>query len=150
MKRRGKVGLVLAAAIAVFLWWFLKEDYGVGVDSVWWLPPAAANITYIRNDLNRIAEFDIKQEAFEKWCAKRGMPLRRLAEGERHTLDRCLPILEERGVMPTRPEPNEVEGYFKELVAGDLSYEKRWSNGGGDSIGYDVEEKRGYYSSSRH
>jgi len=150
MKRRREVGLVLAAVFGVFLWWCLQEDYGVRVASVRWLPPAATNITYIRNDLNQIAEFDIEQKAFERWCANRGMPLRRLADAEQQTLDRCLWILEERGVIPIDPEPNEAEAYFKELEAGDLFSKERWSNGGATSIGYDIDERRGYYESSRH
>jgi len=36
----------------------------------------------------------------------------------------------------------------KTLREGDLYYEERWDNNGGYAVGYDVKEKRGYYSYS--
>ena len=97
MKKCAVVGLVPVGIIGVFLWWFINEDHGVGVDSVWWLPPQARNITYIRNELIAIAEFDIERGAFEKWCARQKMPLRELRDGEDYTVERCLLTLEQRG-----------------------------------------------------
>jgi len=43
-----------------------------------------------------------------------------------------------------------MERASKGLDAGDLFYEERWSSGGGYSIGYDVEEERGYYAYAHH
>ncbi|HNY80465.1 MAG: hypothetical protein RBS72_20410 [Sedimentisphaerales bacterium] len=158
MKRHTKAALIVVVGVmGVSLWKHYKEDYGVRVDSVWWLPSEAQNITYIRNDAIQIAEFDIERAAFEKWCARRKMPLRELRDEEEHTVDRCLLLLEQRRIIPTDSEPNDVEGGLrgmerasKGLDAGDLFYEERWSSGGGYSIGYDVEEERGYYAYAHH
>jgi len=158
MKRCAKiVAVVVVALIGLVLWQFFTEKYGVGVDSVSWLPPEARNITYIDNDLLRIAEFDIKQGEFERWCVSRGWPLQKLGDGELRTIERCLSMLEDRGTIPKVTEPNKAETNLRELErtlknfnAGDLFFEKRWANGGGYTIGYDVKEKRGYYSYSHH
>jgi hypothetical protein len=156
VKKRTIIGLAVAALIGASLWQVLHEEYGVGVDSVSRLPAEARNITYLRNDLIQMAEFDIERGAFEKWCTKRKTPLQELRE-RYHAVDRCLPILRNRGILPALDEPNtvggdarEMEQFTKVFDAGDLFYEKRWSNGGGYSIGYDVREKRGYYRFSRH
>jgi len=158
VKRHTKVGLLVVASICgISLWYTFREDYGVGVKSVGWLPPEAHNITYIRNGLISLAEFDIEQEAFERWCAHRKMPLRELGGGEHQMVSRSLEVLEERGVLPTITEPNEADGdsqrrqrSLKSFGAGDLFYEERWPNNGGYGIGYDINEKRGYYSFSHH
>ncbi len=160
MKRRTKVGLVVVGLIGFFglpLWTVLRTTYGVGVDSVSWLPREARNITYFRNDLTKMAEFEIEREAFEKWCAKRKMPLQELDGGGYHVVERCLMLLEARGVIPTVAEPNdmerkqhEMERTIKNFGAGDLFYEERWSNGGGYTLGYDIDENRGYYQFLHH
>ncbi|MDI6450660.1 hypothetical protein [Anaerobaca lacustris] len=157
MKKCAVVGLALASIIGAFLWQFFKEDHGVGVDSVSWLPREARNITYIRNDAIKVAEFDVEREAFRRWCARQEMPLRELRDGEEHTILRCRLILEERGVLLSARDPNKGENDLhsmqqgsKKLGVGDLFYEERWSNGGGYSIGYDVRSGRGYYYHSRH
>lgn len=60
MKKRTKISLVgVVALFGVLVWQCFKEDYGVGVDSVSWFPAEAQNVTYIKNDLLRIAEFDV-------------------------------------------------------------------------------------------
>jgi hypothetical protein len=161
MKMRTKVGLIIAVLIIAVLIGILgfclvsvlRDKYGVGVDSVAWLPAEARNITYVSSALTgRKAEFDIEQEAFEKWCARRKMPLRELGDEGYHRVFRCLPMLEKRGLIPAITESNDVERkqreteqVLKHFRPGDLFYEKRWRNGGGYSIGYDVREKRGYY-----
>jgi hypothetical protein len=161
VKKRTKVFRVVVAAFlglcAFSIWFTLRETHGVGVSSLWWLPPEAHNITYIRNDLYALAEFDIDREAFGKWCASRKMPLRKLGAGEHPMVGRPLWMLEKRGILPPTAEPNKVEEalsgmdrFNKSFGAGDLFYEDRWPNGGGYSIGYDVEEKRGYYKYSHH
>ena len=61
MKRRTKVGWIAVAAFvglcAFSVWYTFRETYGVGVDSLWWLPPEAHNVTYYANGLTRVAEF---------------------------------------------------------------------------------------------
>ncbi len=162
MKRRAKValkvaGLTVVGLMGVSLWSVSQVDCGVGVDGVRWLPPEAHDITFLKQYVTTMAEFDIEREAFEKWCARRKMPLRELGAEESHMVSRCLPMLEQRGVMPPIAEPNEREGDLrimeesnKVLGAGDLFYEERWSNGGGYTIGYDTEEERGYYYWAHH
>jgi hypothetical protein len=154
------VGLIVAGFLGVCLWQFFREDYGVGVASVRWLPSEARNITYIRNDLLAIAEFDIEQGVFEKWCAKRKMPLRKLGVDEGCDVRRCLALLQQRGIIAVVPEPNAADPQAwslwsekrgnKSLSEGDLYYEESWANGGGYTLGYDVKEKRGYYHYSHH
>jgi len=161
MKRRTNVLRVVAVAFlglcGFSVWFTFRETHGVGVNSLWWLPPEAHNITYIRNELNALAEFDIDREAFEKWCASRKMPLRKLGGGEHPMVSRSLWMLEKRGILPPTAEPNKVEEalsgmdrFNKSFGEGDLFYEDRWPNGGGYSIGYDVDAKRGYYKYSHH
>jgi len=161
VKRRARLGWVVVAAFVglcgISVWHTFRETHGVGVNSLSWLPPEAHNITYIRNYLTARAEFDIEQEALERWCASREMPLRKLGDGEHPMVGRSLWLLEKRGILPTITEPNKVEGdlsgmdrFNKSFGAGDLFYEDRWPNGGGYSIGYDVKEKRGYYRFSHH
>ena len=160
MKRRAKIGLVVLGVVGVSLWSVYRETHGVGVDSVSWLPKEAHNITYVKNDTNVRAEFDIEQDAFEKWCEKRGWPLRELAEGEFFTVVRCLLFLERKGIIPPlapSQDANSIEAdlaamerFSKTFDAGDLVFEERWNNNGGYSIGYDVDAGRGYYAYSSH
>ena len=76
-------------------------------------------------------------------------------------MGRCLISLKQRGVDVSTLEPNEIteDDYdleqaitisSKYFSTGDLWYEDRWSNGGGYSIGYDIETKRAYFSWSHH
>jgi len=99
-----------------------------------------------------MAEFDIERGAFEEWCAKRRMPLRVLNGGQHRSIFRCLPELRRKGVIPPIPEPNESGTWLgiKYLGPGDLFFEERWDNGGGYTIGYAVNERRGYYRFSHH
>ncbi|MEN6575525.1 MAG: hypothetical protein ABFD90_04215 [Phycisphaerales bacterium] len=152
MKRRTKIGLLVAAFLGVLVWQCFKGGYGVGVDSVSWLPRDAHNITYTGDFWFKMAEFDIDREAFEKWCAREGMPLHVLGDDRHRTVDRCLPWLARRGVIPPIAEPNESGAWsgIKNFGAGDLFFEERWSNGGGYTLGYDIKEKRGYYWFSHH
>jgi len=156
VKRRTKIVLVIVALfVGNAVWQLCREDYGVGVASVWWLPRQACNITYLDNYVNRIAEFDIERPAFERWCARRKQPLRVLGNGKHATIHRCIPSLEQRGVLPVHTEPNEDLTAWgarvsKILGVGDLFYEERWPNGGGYTIGYDVKAGRGYYAWSHH
>ena len=158
MKRHTKVGLgVIAFICGISLWYTFREDYGVGVNSVGWLPPEARDITYFRNGLTELAEFDIEPEAFGRWCADRKRPLRELGDGEHPTVCRPLWMLEKRGVLPATAESNEAEQdahgrqpINKYFTAGDLFYEERWPNNGGYSIGYDIKQRRGYYEFRHH
>ncbi len=149
-----RLGIAAVGILVVFARQFFRETYGIGVDSVWWLPSEAQNITYIRNDLIAIAEFNIERDAFERWCASQDMTLRELRDEEPHGVGRCLPFLEQRGVIASVTEPNEAEDdplrVAQDLGAGDLLYEERWSNGGGYTIGYDTQGQQGYYNFSRH
>lgn len=161
MKKCTKIGLlaitVSVVLVAVFMWWFSKETHGICSGSVWWLPPEARDVTYLRNYAISMAEFDIGQEAFEKWCSDRKMPLRQLGDAEHRSIRRCLMLLEQRGIIPAIRESIEVAGHLstasrrtKDLGPGDLFYEERWDNGGGYTIGYDVSGKRGYYEFLHH
>jgi hypothetical protein len=149
MKKRAKVGLMaIAGLLGFWLWYLVTDHYGVGVDSVGWLPPEAHDVTYLRSYLHREAEFSIEREPFENWCAREGMPLRTLDGEGYHAIFQCLRLLENKGVMPPPTEPNELraaERVVKVFQAGDLFYEERWSNGGGYSVGYDMKAKRGYF-----
>jgi hypothetical protein len=159
VKRNARVGLVVVAAFlglcGISLWYTFREDHGIGVDSVGWLPPEAHNITYISNDAITLAEFDVEEQAFEEWCTSRKMPLRKLSSQERYAVMRAAAILVQRGIVPRTTSPNGVEEdrhgqTFKRFRAGDLFYEERWPNGGGYTIGYDIKERRGYYKYTHH
>ena len=164
MKKRKTIGLAVLVLLGLVFWSVFRESHGVGVDSVEWLPREAHNITYLKNDLIAIAEFDIEQEAFQKWCERGGWSLRELTGAETCAVGRCLPYLESRGIIPVSDRSDEVAGsddgielasviddhFSKAFGAGDLFFEERWDNGGGYTIGYDVEEGRGYYDFSRH
>jgi hypothetical protein len=161
MRRRTKIIIIVVLAlVGLSIWSIFWSDYRVGVDSVNWLPAEAHNITYTRNLWETLAEFDIEQKAFQKWCDGQGMPLRELGDAgfqRVYSVRRCVGYLEQRGIMQTAAEPNETERDFlrtekniKVFRPGDLVYEKRWSNGGGHTIGYDTKEKRGYYEYSHH
>jgi hypothetical protein len=153
--RRTTIVLIVAAVFGiglsgVCLWRLSGEHYGVGVDSVGWLPPEAHNITYVRNDAITIAEFDIEQEAYQRWCADRGMPLSKVRDGEVCSVNRPMASLVRRGVIRMTPQPNEDDENWHRLAnksfdAGDLFYEARRPDGGGYTLGYDVRERRGYY-----
>jgi hypothetical protein len=85
------------------------------------------------------------------------MSLRELGPEEYCSIHRCLLWLEERGVLPPSTEPNAEEVDLrraqrssKDFRAGDLFYAQQWSNGGGYWIGYDTQEKRGYYAFAHH
>lgn len=158
MKVRRLIGFAVVSLLGVSLWWVYWPSYGVGVNSVGWLPSAAHNITYMKNDLNGIAEFDVEQGAFEKWCDREGMPLRKLSEYEYRYVERCLPYLERKGLIPPVASPNDnaadldAAGFgpaAKLLRGGDLYYEEDLDSGGAYRIGYDVREKRGYYYFNR-
>lgn len=150
--------LIVMSFAALALWYMLQEEHGVGADSVSWLPAEAGNITFLSAPItHKTAEFDIVQGAFERWCHGQGRSLRELGERETQRVSRCLLLLETRGIIPGPNEPNEVEETIyrmeqvtKDFGEGDLFYEERWSNGGGYSIGYDVNEQRGYYEYRHH
>jgi len=153
------IGIATVALLALLAWHTLKTDYGVNVDSVQWLPPEAHNITYMKEPgLNVMAEFEISQEALEKWCADMDKPLKKLGPIEKGGVPRCVHYLEKRGIIPAVPEPNDsrewqrwYQGrYRKSLANGDLYYEDIWDNGGGYIIGYDVEEGMAYYWFAHH
>ena len=159
MKARTSVSLIVIVLLGLLIWQLLRTDYGVKVDSVRWLPSEAHNVTYIKvPGLNTIAEFEMAQEALEAWCISSGRPLKKLGPTEKGSVPRCLRDLEERGVIPVVPEPNDdnewmlwyQDRYEKSLSDGDLYYEECWSNGGGYVIGYDVEDGMGYYSYAHH
>ena len=143
MRKGIKIELSIAGAVAILsIWLVYRGDHGVGVNSVWWLPREARNITYYRHEAMAIAEFDIQQNAFEKWCASQGMPLRELKEGEYGIVRRSVGLLRDRDIMPRINGPNEpLTGWDgaepdvdmtrptktlidKTLVAGDLFYEE--------------------------
>ena len=71
MKRRTKIGWTVVAAFVGLcgfsVWYTFRETYGIGVASLSWLPPEAHNITYIGNGIIILAEFDIEQQAWERW-----------------------------------------------------------------------------------
>jgi hypothetical protein len=93
VKSRTKVvGFVVAAIVGLCgfsVWHTYREVYGVGVDSVGWLPPEAHNITYLRHGLIAWAEFDIEPEAFARWCARAKKPLHPLGDEVPLTMSRC-------------------------------------------------------------
>jgi len=110
VKTKYVITLFVCGFLVISLWrHFSREEHGVGVDSVRWLPPKASNITYLWNSTNEIAEFDIERVAFENWCSDRGRPLMQLSNpaGD-HTVGRCLIWLKQRGVDVSSLEPNET------------------------------------------
>jgi hypothetical protein len=139
------VWLVGVALLVVAAWWLLRTDYGVGVDSVRWLPPEARAISYLRFPYhNTWAEFAIDRQAFEQWCRSIDKPLRRLGPNERKGVRRCRRSLEDGGVVAAVPAPNKNSEQWpawydrrmeKKLGQGDLYYEEVWRNGGGYWIG---------------
>ena len=155
MKKRNIIGLFVFALAAVGIWQLFREDYGVGVESVWFLPPDAKNITFCDDYLNRIAEFDIDQEAMIKWCQNDDMPLREVVEMESCSVRRCLMYLEGKGEIPEAQEPNKnseewsawSDRLSKYLDPGDLYFEESHTERADYlSVGYDVNEGRGYYA----
>lgn len=78
MKTLIKACLILFALLVLVLWLILREDHGVNVSSVRWLPAEAHNITYLKMPgFGARAEFEIAQEAWEAWCAGVNKPLRK-------------------------------------------------------------------------
>lgn len=154
------ISLIGVTILAIVVALALRTDYGVGVDSVRWLPAEARDISYLRYPyLNTWAEFEIEQEAFEDWCRSEGKTLRRVGPNERKGVRRCWRPLEREGFVPVVPEPNKSSEQWtawydqrmqKHLGEGDLYYEDIWRNGGGYWIGYDVDEGKGYYAYAHH
>jgi len=151
--------LLITIVILGVMFWpsFPEHDYGISVDSVEWLPSEARNISYFSTGIDRIAEFDIERQAFEKWCADRHMPLAALPQGfdrgasqRYYNIARCWRHLDLEGYPPKTPKEQYGEGDTKEFNVGDLYYEEFWLNGGGYQLGYDVEEGMGYFWYAHH
>ncbi len=153
----GSVPLILFGGIAFLVWDFVEiKDWGVGEDSVDWLPRQASNITYIYSRAIQLAEFDIDQKSFEEWCRSIEKPLKPMTEGQEIAIQRANNVLAMRGAIekPTAKNNSAYRGnydwHFIRFTGGDLFYNVTWPNGGGYSIGYDVNEGRGYYNYSHH
>ncbi len=163
MKKKTRIILVIFVSIIGILslgWWSLQTSYGIGVNSVQWLPTQAHNITYIYVPItSTMAEFEIDQQAFEQWCQQKGMTLYTIESQKDFMVPRCLPDLEAIGVIPKpKKESPEWITWFeqgpqrsnKTFKPGDLYFEERWSDGGGYTLGYDVNEGKGYYWYGHH
>ncbi len=156
-KYRKTIALVSIALIGVLWPSSPQTDYGLGVDSVEWLPSQAQNISYFSTRIDRVAEFEIEQAVFEKWCENRDMPLQVLPQGfdrgaskRYYNIARCWRHLELGGHVSDPPEEQYGERDSKEFNAGDLYYEDSWLNGGGYQLGYDIEEGMGYFWYAHH
>ena len=158
MRRSTILVLIIIVLLLFAAWHSLRTKYGVGTDTVPWLPPQARNITYVDQPLTwRLAEFQIERQAFEAWCQQQGKPLRKLAACEFEMVVRCLPCLERKGLIPPIAEPNEflakerrLERTLKTVATGDLYYAWHASNGGGYTLAYDIDEGKAYYQYSHH
>ncbi len=152
-------GIVLVGILgfAFLLWDFARiKSWGVGVESVEWLPKQASNITFISGNINRVAEFDIDRDSLMKWCDSIGKSLASVAEDQNATIWRVNPFLDQFGIAKngsfkgSSPAEEDFDRYTKRFTTGDMFYEDRWSNGGGYIIGYDVSDRRGYYQYAHH
>lgn len=153
------IGFVLLCILsfALLLWDYARiKSWGVGVESLEWLPEQASNITFISGNINRVAEFDIDLDSLAKWCTSIGKPMTAVAEGQYATIWRVNPFLDRFEIIKngplkgSSPPEEDFSQYAKQFTIGDLFYEDRWSNGGGFVIGYDVSDGRGYYQYSHH
>lgn len=152
-------GVVLVAflGLAFLLWDYARiKSWGVGVESVEWLPVQASNITFISGDINRVAEFDIDRNSLIKWCDSIGKPMASVVEDQNAMISRVYPFLDREGIpksgsfKDSSAAEADFDRYTKRFSTGDLFYEDRWSNGGGYTIGFDVSDGRGYYQYAHH
>lgn len=158
MKKKSCVITIVATGLGIYLLSVFFENFGhvkewgMGVDSVDWLPDEASEITYVSSYLFKVAEFDIEQDLFLQWCDLIGKPLEIVTEGQRAGMHRSNLFLERCGAIESSPvnessSPEEWLGWYgKSFSPGDLFYQIRQKNNGGYSIGYDVKTGQGYYS----
>lgn len=157
--KKALLGICLvAAAIVIYLICTLGNindwaiDASKGPD---WIPPGASNVTYVRTNLSRAAEFDIPFTDFSEWCSQMGRAVNPVTESSKITIGRANLILATKGRVK-QPEPpadtaseTELQQWLNwsrvTLDDEDYFYQEVQSNNGGLSLGYDTSEQRAYY-----
>ena len=151
---------VLAGA-AVWFWYatyvsFNRVEEAENVARVDWLPAGARNVSYYRSYPFTAYEFDIDEAGFRSWAAQEGWPLRpveyepfRVLRYSFHASKRMHPPDEET-LAPEewRARHDRARAATQKEIRRGYGYEKRQSNGGGVTVGYDLDTGRAYYQYS--
>jgi hypothetical protein len=134
---------------------FNRVEEGHDVPRVDWLPPSAKNVSYYRSYSWTAYEFDIDEAGFLRWAKDQGWTPKRV--------DKPFPVprysFEAARRMYPRDDddmpPKEYQAAFEaaqaaseRVITRGYGYERRQSNGGGVTIGYDLVTGRAYFQSS--
>ncbi|MBL9145724.1 MAG: hypothetical protein JNM99_18745 [Verrucomicrobiaceae bacterium] len=145
-KKSTSISLLLAGLCCLafftlaFGWIFLPENptFGVHRDKVEWLPPTASDVCYFRARSVEAYEFRITAEALQTFAISQQWQLRPIVR----------PFYVDRFIRYLPKESKEFDLFREadpeaEVMAG-VFYEKRQSNGGGISVGYDEKLSKAF------
>lgn len=140
-----------------------KPDFAENIDSVSllpkeeakWLPAEATNISYYRKygmGGMGVFEFTISENNFLKWTKKHKYPVERTTETP-FVIGRYTRYLKKyKKSSSGNMSDEEFRNYFgykiNMTIENGYKYEKRYGNGGGTSVGFDLNTGRAYYNSS--
>ncbi len=113
--------------MAVFAAMFLKDlDSWNGAieqtsSDLEWIPSQASNVTYYEDFLRSIAEFNIDQSEFERWCHAQDKALHAVDNPLDTSIQRSIPMLASCGLIAL-PKTDPEDSYYKALQG--LQWEK--------------------------
>ena len=123
-----------------------------------WLPEEATNISYYQRRYGigafRDFEFTVSKEGLLKWAKESNYPVEKITDYpfaiRRYTRN----IKKYYNVDTDNMSAEEFDKYFyntleKKIKSG-YKYEKRYGNGGGTSVGFDLDESRAYFQYSHN
>jgi hypothetical protein len=153
------LGLPAAGALAAWVWYaactFNQVDEAVNVPRVDWLPESARDVSYFRSYSFTAYEFDIDEAGFLAWAKDEGWPVKPIGDTAltipRHSFDKARRLYpQDDNLSPEewRDQFARAEAARTKVIRRGYHYERRQSNGGGVTVGYDLESGRAYYQSS--
>jgi hypothetical protein len=163
MRRRTLlIGVAALAALVAIVWGgyatyvdFNRVEEAQHVPRVDWLPRGATDVSYYRAYSWTAYEFDIDEAGFLRWAKDEGWPVKRVDKPftvPRHSFEAA------RRMYPRDDDDMPAKEYqaaydaartaSEKVITRGYGYERRQSNGGGVTVGYDLDAGRAYYQSS--
>lgn len=168
MRRRRQAWLIAGLVALLGLLWlgygayrgFTDVEIGENVPRVPWLPDSASNVSFYRSYPFTAYEFDIPEQDFLEWAEDHGWDVRRIKDEEKaiyrhHFGGGRLKYPDEPPADATEAQEQRwlraVEEYaeaFQKKIDNGYYYRYEQSNGGGITVGYDLDTGRAYFQSS--
>jgi hypothetical protein len=162
VKRLLLIGLALGGALLLYGAYrdFTRVETGEDVARVPWLPDAARRVSFYRSYSFTAYEFDIAEQQFLTWAKDQGWEVQRIEREPRSVLRYHLAA----GKVGAPADPpadataqqmtswqDAMQTYrsaISKTIERGYFYDRRQSNGGGVTVGYDVDTARAYVQTS--